>query len=438
MVSNWCRCTSCHAGYGWKDKNFDLSQEEKIDCLVCHDTTGTYKKFPTDCGYPPLKDKVFAGKKLFKAVNLSFIAQNVGRSSRESCGKCHFFSGGGDGVKRGDTDSTLVKASRKLDVHMDAKGLNFSCATCHTTLAHQIAGRHYDTPAPGKRNLALPKDEGYRLKCESCHGARPHKPEKGLFDWRLIKLNDHTDKVACQTCHIPFYARGKPTNTYWDWSTAGRFNNGKPIVEKSPLGPPSYHTKKGTLKWGRNLVPEYFWYNGTFSYLLPGEKVEANEPITLIKPNGSPEDKESRIYPFKVHLGKQPYDPQNKLIIIPKLFGPKGSGAFWADFDWIKASRAGMAEAGLPFSGKVSFVETVQYHALSHMVAPKEDALTCASCHTRKDGRLAKIKGVYLPGRDFSPWLDRIGWLACIFAFIGVTIHGGLRIVLARKSRKED
>ncbi len=37
-------CTSCHIGYGWKDKDFDFTQNNAIDCLVCHDTTGLYKK----------------------------------------------------------------------------------------------------------------------------------------------------------------------------------------------------------------------------------------------------------------------------------------------------------------------------------------------------------------------------------------------------------
>ena len=434
MTSNWCRCTSCHAGYGWKDKHFDFAPE-KIDCLVCHDTTGTYKKFPTDCGYPPLKDKIFAGKKLFKAVNLSYIAQHVGRTSRESCGKCHFYSGGGDGVKRGDLDSTLRSPSRELDVHMDAKGLNFTCTTCHTTVAHEIDGRHYDTPAPGARSFALPKDEGHRVRCESCHGHRPHRAEKKLLSLKHLKLNDHTDRVACETCHIPFYARGLPTNTYWDWSTAGKFKDGKPIVEKGPLGRPIYHTKKGTLKWGKNLVPEYYWYDGTMRYLLADEplKFNARGQVVLIAPSGDPDDPQSRIFPFKPHYGRQPYDPERKTMVVVKLFGKKGSGAFWAEYDWQKAVAAGMREAGLPFSGKVAFIETVHYIPLSHMIPPKEKALKCAECHVRKGGRLEKIAGVFIPGRDGFPGLDRIGTLSCVLTLALVLAHGLFRIVITLK-----
>jgi len=46
LNGNWPRCTSCHIGYGWEDANFDFNDMSKIDRLVCHDTTGKYKKAP--------------------------------------------------------------------------------------------------------------------------------------------------------------------------------------------------------------------------------------------------------------------------------------------------------------------------------------------------------------------------------------------------------
>lgn len=62
----------------------------------------------------------------------SQFAQSVGAPTRYTCGQCHFYGGGGDGVKHGDMDSSLVNPSRAEDVHMDAKGLNFSCQECHS------------------------------------------------------------------------------------------------------------------------------------------------------------------------------------------------------------------------------------------------------------------------------------------------------------------
>ncbi len=320
---------------------------------------------------------------------------------------------------------------------MDVKGLNFSCSVCHTTISHEIDGRHYDAPAPGKRHISLPKDEGHRIRCEACHGSRPHRDTKSLFNLKYLKLNDHTDRVACQTCHIPFYARGLPTNIYWDWSTAGRFKNGKPIIEKGPLGRPIYHTKKGTLKWGKDLIPEYLWYNGTMSYLLPGEPLRRNEngQVVLIAPVGGPDDPASRIFPFKPHFGRQPYDPVRNTMVIPKLFGPKGSGAFWAEYNWQKAVAAGMSAAGLPFSGEVGFIDTVYYLPLSHMIPPKEKSLKCNECHVRYGGRLAKIEGIYIPGRDYFVSVDKIGRFLCLLVFSLVLVHGIARIIISLKRK---
>ena len=120
ITSNQPRCTSCHIGYGWKDDSFDFSAEDKVDCLVCHDTTDTYKKFPTAAGHPNYTEKEFpkGSKKIWKVADLTDVAQKVGKTRRENCGVCHFYGGGGDGVKHGDLDSSMTNPDKKLDVHM--------------------------------------------------------------------------------------------------------------------------------------------------------------------------------------------------------------------------------------------------------------------------------------------------------------------------------
>jgi len=72
---------------------------------------------------------------------------------------------------------------------------------------------------------------------------------------------------------------------------------------------------------------------------------------------------------------------------------------------------------------------------ITHMVAPKEQALGCGECHSR-NGRLQEVGGVYLPGRDHTPWLDRAGFGLALLALLGVLGHGALRI-LTRNRRKE-
>ena len=56
VSSNESRCTSCHIGYGWEDENFDFTNSLNIDCIICHDRTGTYQKFPSGAGYPVYSD----------------------------------------------------------------------------------------------------------------------------------------------------------------------------------------------------------------------------------------------------------------------------------------------------------------------------------------------------------------------------------------------
>jgi hypothetical protein len=66
------------------------------------------------------------------------------------------------------------------------------------------------------------------------------------------------------------------------------------------------------------------------------------------------------------------------------------------------------------------------------MVAPKDQALGCADCHA-KDGRLATLTGVYMPGRDANPWIDRIGWLLVLATLAGVLLHGLVRLVTRKR-----
>lgn len=350
--------------------------------------------------------------------------------TRKNCGDCHFYGGGGDGVKHGDLDSSLIVATKKLDVHMAVDGPNMACTACHTTVNHRISGRYYGEEAPNKKTLALPKDDGNRLACESCHSAAPHR--------RSAKLNDHTDRVACQTCHIPRFARGGvPTKMWWDWSTAGRFDaQHQEIVTKDAAGRVLYHTNKGDMSWGVDVVPAYAWYNGQMRYVDLKETIDPTRPVLLNQPLGGSADPLARIFPFKFYTGRQVYDAGNRRLAIPKLFGPKGSGAYWGAYDWQQAVEIGMAEAKEPFSGEIGFVDTAMYWPITHMVAPKEDALSCGDCHAQQ-GRLATLAGFYLPGRDRLPIADRLGWLVVFGCLLGVGMHAGGRwIALLRQRRR--
>jgi hypothetical protein len=95
-----------------------------------------------------------------------------------------------------------------------------------------------------------------------------------------------------------------------------------------------------------------------------------------------------------------------------------------------------MATVNAPFSGKIDFLKTEMSWPITHMVAPKEKALACQDCH-RDNGRLAALKGVYLPGRDRNELLDSIGFGLAGLTLIGMLAHGSLRIVTRRKGEKK-
>lgn len=347
VPSNYARCTSCHVGYGWKDSSFDFSVEENVDCLICHDQTGTYKKTPTAAGMPAPE------------VDILYVAQNVGAPGRNNCGVCHFDGGGGTGVKHGDMDDSLYEPTREIDVHMG--GNDFGCIECHTTDEHKILGASHGSMAAGINHVY----------CTDCHEGEIHKKKT---------INKHTESLACETCHIPEFAREEPTKVWWDWSKAGEERE----VEKDEFGFDTYSKKKGEFVWAQNVIPTYKWYNGKAKYNAIGETIDPAGVVAINELEGSITDKNSKLAPFKVMRGKQIYDPQNNYFIIPKLFGKDG---YWKTFDWNTASELGMKEVNLPYSGEYAFVETEMSWPINHMVTPKENALKCTSCHGKKASR---------------------------------------------------
>ena len=208
IEGNWPACTSCHTGYGWTDASFDFSNQKNVDCLVCHDSTGTYQKGRG--GYPA------------DGVDLAAVAQSVASPSRANCGGCHFKGGGGNAVKHGDLDESLYFPSARIDVHMGEH--NFQCITCHQTEAHQIKGRA-PSVSPGDLNREN------QVYCTDCHSETPHNDQR---------INEHTTAVACQTCHIPTIAKKEATKIHWDWSTAG---------QDLPEDPHQYPKNKGSFAY---------------------------------------------------------------------------------------------------------------------------------------------------------------------------------------------
>lgn len=351
QINNFCissrgnerLCMTCHAGYGWSDENFDFSESSNVDCLACHADAAIYNK--AEYGLPG------------ETVDLLAAAKSVTSPTREQCGKCHFDGGGGNGVKHGDLDESLYFPSENLDVHMGR--YNMVCTDCHQTTDHVIKGKLLAD------NLTI--DPAEQVGCEDCHQGTIHSDER---------INQHTDSVACQTCHIPAMALKDPTKTFWDWSTAG---------QDLPEDHYTFLKIKGTFEYANDVVPTYQWFNGNVAqrYLL-GDTIDPTQTTELVVPAGSIDDPTAKIFPFKIHTAKQPYDTVNNILIPPRT---AGEGGFWDTFDWPSALILGAQDSGLDYSGEFGFAETTMAYPTTHMVQAKEKALQCNDCHG-ENGRL--------------------------------------------------
>ncbi|HEY6871155.1 MAG TPA: tetrathionate reductase family octaheme c-type cytochrome [Geobacteraceae bacterium] len=362
-------CDKCHAGYGWTRTNFDFTDKTKVDCLICHAQKGNYTRAAAGAD---VDTKAMAKG----SMNLDQAAQSVGLPSRKNCGACHFYGGGADAVKNAGLDSTLEKAKKSQDVHMGTKesgGQDMACQACHVTKEHRIGGAssmmaHFDT----------------RVDCAQCHsGAKaPHQKSKnGAI------LNRHIATVACQTCHIPVFAKGQATKMSWKWSDVG-----KDLKAEEQFDKETFVKMKGTFTWGMNVKPVYRWSNGQIERYMVGDKIkDPGKPVIMSQPVGSIKDKTAKIYPYKLYKGDQPMDAKYKYLAIFQQYK-----SLWVDYNWDKACRLGSEGCGQPYSGKYQFVNTETFISAQHEVSPKEEALQCGECHmggNRLDWKALGYKG---------------------------------------------
>jgi len=258
-------------------------------------------------------------------------------------------------VKHGDLDESLYYPTDDIDVHMGR--LDFLCVDCHQTKNHLIKGR----------SISVSVDDRNQIACTDCHSPKLHEDSR---------INAHTDTLACQACHIPEVALRQATKTHWDWSTAGD--------SEREEDPHEYLKIKGSFVYEKNLRPEYRWYSGTADRYLLGDPINTLGRTQLNPPKGNIRDPKARIWPFKIHLARQPYDAEFSYLLQPKT---AGEGGYWTDFDWDNALRTGSEIAGLDYSGNFDFTETEMFWPQTHMVAPKKEALQCRACHGEK-GRM--------------------------------------------------
>jgi hypothetical protein len=242
---------------------------------------------------------------------------------------------------------------------MATTGANLSCTACHKTQAHKIAGRGSDLrPSEGANPV-------------NCSTATCHSGKTGVLTGHSNEqISRHAGRVACQTCHIPIYARnavdssaGEQTETYRTWAATEFANN-----RQEPL-----KTLAGDLK------PVYrFWNRKSWGYDLKDVPVKNSQTGNYILsiPQGTVADAESKLYPFKFKTAEQPLNTsRNQLIALD-------TKVFFATGNLYEAVQSGLVNMGYTRGEPYSMVKTEEFQLINHEVPPKTAALACASCHT--------------------------------------------------------
>jgi hypothetical protein len=265
LLNNFCvavptnegRCTQCHAGVGWQDKTFDFNDPANVDCLVCHDQSGTYAKEPSANG---------GGGFPVDGIDLNVVAQSISEGPTptiKNCIGCHAKAGGGDNVKHGDLYLDLVNVTREYDVHMGTDGADLDCVDCHDA-NHDPKTGAYNHGIAGQELHSV--YEGEMRDCVDCHGNNLHADTPIA---ELLTEEGGHGRLACQTCHLPAFARYEPTKTEWYWEDAGDNEREANKVEVFP-GKFDYDKKKGSFVWAMNVKPVLRWYNGKWNRKFAG------------------------------------------------------------------------------------------------------------------------------------------------------------------------
>jgi len=337
-------CSKCHAGLGLQPSPEESREQlENIDCLICHARGYNRTLVQTAEGGWQWRPVLWKNQE-----GLDTVAKRIGQPTRTTCLRCHAGSGGGPNFKRGDLEYAITENDRTFDVHMAKDGANLECSACHGGSHHKMRGRGADL-----FGNEMP-DRPATCEDANCHGAAPHAAEV---------LNLHARRVACQSCHIPTFAKADATDMVRDWST------------------PHYREEQdkwsATITMAKDVVPVYAWYNGTTTAQLPGVAVttRGDGTVVMMAPAGNRRDPRAKIYPFKLHRAKMPVLAGRRWLL------PIAVEDFFASGHLDEAVRKAAREFYGVAEASYTWVPTVRYMGISHEVVPAAKALACLDCH---------------------------------------------------------
>ncbi len=361
-------CSMCHGtSMGLVPKDEPTPEQlGNIDCLACHSDiylSGPIVEVPT----------------------------------KDACLGCHAYSGGGPGFKRPNLTPALMgdQVPEDIDVHI-ARGMH--CVDCHIEEEHKFPTIAVDTWSREAENPPT---------CTSCH-KEDQVHQRALLGWVINTF--HLEKVACQTCHIPRFAKQFPTDMKRDWSHAEFVPKG---ARWEPL-----------IQFEKDVEPVYRWWNEKtrIAYLYPEPATVSDGKITYLAPVGGPArrvgligwESDGKLYPFKYHETVVPFDPEKQVPIPIKV------GIVFATGNTEKAIQAGAKASGLTFTGE--FVTLVRYMAVNHGVEPAENALGCLDCHGLREKRMPwqELGYGHYPEIAFGAALLVVGLVVAGGAWLGV------------------
>ena len=355
ILGNWGDCGNCHVGLGATPVATPSPTDDQlknIDCLVCHQKD--YKRVKVNGTFVPDTANM--------TITLNEAVQTVHLPARANCLACHAKAGGGDAVKRGDLALATANTSDvQFDRHMSVAGADMKCQECHITRDHRIAGRGSDLRQT---------DLDVEMSCTNCHTNKTTTGGHGTED-----INRHVARVACQTCHIPTYAKNasdtaadEATETHRSWLSSN--------ATAVPYHPAA--TK------ANNLIPKYrFWNLYSYNYVL-GEAAQIDlKPgaYPTSRPDGAVDDTspDNKLYPFKYKTAEQPMRNDSKELIA------LDTSVYFRSTDAKNratlATQAGLNNMGYSDQDAFSWVKTDTFQLLNHQVSPPSQALTCVACH---------------------------------------------------------
>lgn len=359
-------CGQCHIGGQYQAPLGEImpayrtlhEEKDAIDCLICHAVAYDMNRKQV------ITDK--NGRLRWGQDRSMKAAMSVVAPTAQNCLRCHQHNFGGD-IYVDSLDASYMQSAMNLgtgrpriqhpgakrgtpyspswDVHAAA---GISCIDCHSTEGHLIAkGTHTTTMMAND----LP---GVEVTCEKCHSDMPHQSGINISGDMAEFLNAHTEKVACQTCHIPSL---NPDNvTMRDFST--------PVFEEK-LGIYVYNDIEKETEPGKGIV--YVWWNGDGSFLGNpiGDNANGKGLYSFYRPtNVWPEYREfnysswyekvmrpiaqkgrkSKLYAVKLYNGKQHIDLQN-ITPFGGMFVPYNFPTYYATGDANLAAQNEMQKS---------------------------------------------------------------------------------------------